>query len=586
MKNVSAGCGGSGRHEVKFSMGDVMFHLASYYKTVFDALLELIQNGCDANASKMSLRIDRDKRSIEYFDNGAGATREEFGVTALHSIGASMKPGDKMGKFGIGLISLTGKCRAWKFITASAFETRNTYNEWTFNSEEIKSQKDSLHIPFTEVKGMRRGDVWWNTSVTAEEYTKDRILGSIDIEALCEAISNRFGIAMRKQNTVVEITVVDRGKSVTDKVVAKQWLGKKIYDKCHHGKRCGNVFFRIYKAAEPQKGLQRFSSTVVFGETGSKEGSRDFRMPGGDAVKNMKNLPKEILEIFTSGAFEGEILVERITLNRERTAFDKDDFLEDLMSVISTWYEQEGELFKKLKNENETARYRTLGMQSILSIRNLIQSNEAIQQVIKRFRFGSAGTGHKILPGRDVLGILEGFGAPGREREEKKPGGGEVVVEEVREEDLDRGEVPPESPEGEEEVPKKVSKHMPVLVERPGGKTTRVVLKDSNLGISLMFDEHINDDILFDFNSKSGLIRLNIRHFLFDKVREKDVNIMRFQEYLIMKILVRASLYEDHMIGATEDRLLLEDCKAFVALLIGSDSFMKRMPLVSRPMSK
>ena len=82
-------------------------HVAKSYPYLLDVILETIQNAIDSGATRIAIAVDQKKRSVDIVDNGVGATKSKF-EEALQSVCQTMKMRDKLGQFGIGLISPLG----------------------------------------------------------------------------------------------------------------------------------------------------------------------------------------------------------------------------------------------------------------------------------------------------------------------------------------------------------------------------------------------------------------------------------------------------------------------------------------------
>lgn len=91
------------------------------YTDLYQVIREFVNNGYDADATRVDINIDPKKRFIEIIDNGKGMTAEEFGINFLTIAHTQKKSGEItkfgrpiVGKFGVGYLSATRFCKNLK----------------------------------------------------------------------------------------------------------------------------------------------------------------------------------------------------------------------------------------------------------------------------------------------------------------------------------------------------------------------------------------------------------------------------------------------------------------------------------------
>ena len=66
----------TGRSQVSFHYGNALLKLAQTYMSLFEAVLEAVQNAIDSGADQVGIVINRRERSISIADNGDGVRRQ------------------------------------------------------------------------------------------------------------------------------------------------------------------------------------------------------------------------------------------------------------------------------------------------------------------------------------------------------------------------------------------------------------------------------------------------------------------------------------------------------------------------------
>lgn len=66
----------SGRSQVNFHYGKALLKLAQTYVSLFEAVLEAVQNAFDSDATQVAVVINHKERSITIADNGQASRRQ------------------------------------------------------------------------------------------------------------------------------------------------------------------------------------------------------------------------------------------------------------------------------------------------------------------------------------------------------------------------------------------------------------------------------------------------------------------------------------------------------------------------------
>jgi hypothetical protein len=394
-----------GSSVVNFHYGNTMLKLAQTYISLHEAVLEAVQNSIDSNATKIQITIDRKKRGILIMDNGDGVIRSIF-EEALNRVCSTMKTKDKLGEFGLGLISMLGKCKSFSF-TSCAKDGDEGYQEWTFETEDIARQSKAIEVPYRKrpyvyeanmekpkplPKGMQA--VNWRTCVRVRDYVEDRQISRIQsAEALKEAILDKYGVAMRRNDVSVAVHIVnENGTSEHASGKAKRFSGKKLPEVVISDKDAGMVTFRMHLA---RKGNFGFKGRVLIGISHD-----DFRLPFSIFAKEATDLlSDDIVGLFKSGIFEGEIIVQNTKLHDSRKTFVNNDAYVGFCVALEKWFLEHGKKYlKDAKEEREDTRIQNLTLKCVQTFEALLKdpSFERFQkETIGAFNKAMVGAGQK-----------------------------------------------------------------------------------------------------------------------------------------------------------------------------------------------
>src|SRR3989344_2099677 len=203
-------------------VGRILVHLAETYPDLMSTICELVQNGIDENATRIKVNVDLEERTLVVSDNGEGASKEKF-KTALKRVLRTMKSGDKLGRWGIGLLSPLGKCDHYTTTFCEKDNEVAGYRKWYFRTREIETSDRDINIPsetvpnfvFAESEQQERGArkrgktaIWWRAQVRCHRLVRDYQTTKIDFETLVETILDKFGRVMFRNGVVVNIHLV------------------------------------------------------------------------------------------------------------------------------------------------------------------------------------------------------------------------------------------------------------------------------------------------------------------------------------------------------------------------------------------
>lgn len=536
--------------------------MADLYPTLLDVILESVQNSLDESARNIGITIDLRERSITITDDGNGKTLKQF-ENALDNIVRSIKSSEKLGHFGIGLISPLGKCRAF-FFTSTSRSNQSGYNCWGFDCEKIAKSKSFDSVPRKEVPeleygrtGGKKTTVPWRTQVELVDITADKTIGEdLKIETLSNAILDRFNEAMRRNDCVANIRLIKPDSSEQKKTVeARQFQGEplKKYELNHA--QAGFVVFKLYRSlAQGSKRNGKISFGIV---------NRDDRITARQfTTANLGRLNSEVVGALLSGVFEGEILAEKVEFQASRRSFRTNDALAGLCDALDSWYvEVACDILDQVKEDRSGFRYQELGSRSMQVVASFLQRPEnakLLEDLKSTIKVGNIGSGHHGYDhdkstGSTVKAITPKTKAPGLKIVDTDNSGKEINS----------------SPD------KDHPGHNPWTVAGPKGKK-RLMVKSDSIGLQLCFSELTNYNKVYEFDLEYGVIHLNLRHPLFVMCDEKgDTALNRFIDHVTVWALLHYNLPEEYR---QYNDLFFDDwIKAEVHLICNSDKISSRV---------
>lgn len=528
--------GKGGTHSrLDFHMGEAFCRVASDYPTILDVILEQVQNAIDANAKTISVVLNRKTRHIAIRDDGDGVTEATF-EEALQRVCLSQKEQGKLGRFGIGLISPLDKCHTFTFISGPRAVV-NGYREWTFVTEDIRRQAKDVMIPqrsrpdilFISKKGQAgpKGmtTVMWRTEVNILRYSTDKVISRItSIDALAEAILERFGAVMRKNKVALNLKFgnEDGTIEIRENVRAKLFTGRSLGEIVINDADAGKVIFRLFLAPKTTKGQ---NGKVIVGEA-----DNDYRFGINLLARSADSLlPDEVASAMLSGVFEGEILGEKVKLHSTRKSFEKDDAFVGFCTAIETWFQKHGaKHLAEVKEARRDQRYQELGLQSLREIEAMLKDPAFadIRSVLGGFKLGNVGSGHAPRSEEKVVGKQDepALSTQGIDPREKSNG----------------------NESGERDDPNEdMPTHQPYTVAGPRGKQRTLVKRDS-LGLQFSYIAMDGSDRLWELDTRQGVLHFNVNHPIWVACDVSDRKVRQLQETVAINSL---------MIEATPDEL-------------------------------
>lgn len=527
------GKGGSHSH-LDFHMGEAFCRVASDYPTILDVVLEQVQNAIDANAKTISVVLNRKTRHIAIRDDGDGVTEATF-EEALQRVCLSQKEQGKLGRFGIGLISPLDKCHTFTFISGPRAVV-NGYREWTFVTEDIRRQAKDVMIPqrsrpdifFISKKGQTgpKGmtTVMWRTEVNILRYSSDKIISRItSIDALAEAILERFGAVMRRNKVVLNLKFgnEDGTTEIREGVRAKLFTGRSLGEVVINDSEAGKVTFRLFLAPKTTRGQ---NGKVIVGEA-----DNDYRFGFNLLARSADSLlPDEVASAMLSGVFEGEILGEKVKLHSTRKSFEKDDAFVGFCTAIETWFQKHGaKHLEEVKEARRDQRYQELGLQSLREIEAMLKDPAFadIRSVLGGFKLGNVGSGHAPRSEEKVAGKQDEPAVSTHGNDPREKGNG--------------------SESGERDTPTDDRPaHEPYTVAGPRGKQRTLVKRDS-LGLQFSYIAMDGSDRLWELDSRQGVLHFNVNHPIWVACDVSDRKVRQLQETVAVYALMLKAMPED-----------------------------------------
>lgn len=526
-----------------FHEGEAFYRVAMDYPTILDVILEQVQNALDVNAKTIWVVLNRKTRHIAIRDDGNGTSGDDF-EESLASVCKTKKERGKLGRFGIGLISPLGKC-AFSTFTSTP-KGKNQYVEWTFTTSKIRAQEKNVDIPrrnrpelaFTQVEGGKVSPgiqtVMWRTEVNIHEYSKDKAIARINsIDALKEAILDRFSAVMRENDVLLNLKFVGEGRQGNDEVResirAKKFTGRPLPEVVIKEPDAGKVTFRLFLAPKTTKGQHGMVSVG--------EADNSFRFPFKDLLRSEAGsiLSEEVAEAVTSGLFEGEIVAEKVELHVSRKKFEPGDALVGFMAAIETWFEEHGaKHFEVAASETRDERHQQLGLESLRQLEEMFRqpSFAFLRDVIGGFSVGNVGKGHAPRPEGKVMGPMP------------EPG---VTTKGVHE-----GSGPGEgSSGGERERSEPQPTHEPYVSAGPKG-STRTLVRGDSLGITFSHTTMDGSDRLWELNPKLGILHFNVSHPIWVECDDSDRKVRQLQETVAVFALMTRAMSETQQVAVRD----------------------------------
>ncbi len=525
--------------ELAFHQGNTLWKLANTYTSLPHTINECIQNAIDGMGQRIFVSIDYKNRRVVVADDGEGVSKLQF-ERALASVGQSIKTADRLGRFGLGLISPLNKCKSFSFVSAHVSERRS--GKWVFNAQEIKNQSGGIKVPYERVQGLpvlaaslrqyAAGpfNVAYRTKVTMNDVVADKTISMIDLDEFESDMLTKLGVRMRERAVQVRVVVIDSQGCVTQRdISATDYAGEKLPPVLLVDKDAGRIEIQLYRA---QKLAGKRHGLVTVAEMDN---------PAAVTIKNVArqcrsgklgDLTEPMLQALSSRYFEGVIKCSGITLHPERTKFEYNDAFTALMIALAIWYSDHGQ--KLYENEQETSqekRYQELGLKSQEKIRDILNEpgHQHLLAGLETIQYGRMGLGHstpaKGRPnGMEEIGSTRvGQGGAGKPRTSGPK---------------------PQPPRSASEPGRDRPGDTPFGVLSSIGQTRRLVKGDSQ-GLWYEYSVLSGSSHLWEFDYSMGVLTFNIRHPLWLKLDETKGKhlprnakwILQLQEWVTMGVL-------------------------------------------------
>lgn len=535
-----------------FHHGEVLLKLSNIYPTLSKSILEMIQNALDALAAHVYVKIDLKNRVAIVMDDGEGITPEKF-AEALQSVGKSVKNRrNKLGRFGLGLISPLGKVREYSITSFPASVTSPL--EWVFNARAIAPQASGVNIPvrllprFVPEKCDWQVKAYWRTIVKLTGITTDKVISMIDLDNFEDDLLANFGQAMRMHGTICFIELIDeQGQHSQREIRPKEYSGQPFPVIAYSGPDAGSVSFELYRS--------RSRSGKRNGIVSIRQEGDLFLLPWRNFVNQARGLgwadTSAAFEALGSGYFEGIITAEKIRLATTRSKFDISEALTELYVVIDDWFNEHGHAY--LTDEKEKARserLQQLGLKSLERWNDLLDdpAYASLRRALENtFVFGRLGEGHVMPKG----------GKPGDFEEEPSIRVGQGNAGKPRQE---RDDSPPRTAPHEPDRPG----DLPMTSRGPKGHIRQLIKHDS-LGLQLAH-EPLDSARLWELDADKGVLYFNTAHRLWEACEKRDAHVMHLQDWVIMQVL--------HLLTMPQERfedfrsLVDQQAKSYVELFV------------------
>ncbi len=561
-----------GMSEIDFHRGEVLYKLSNTYRSLPLTLIEGAQNAIDAGADRVMLCIDLKLRTVIMVDNGEGTTKAKF-EQALASVGKGIKSADKLGRFGLGLISPLNKCTRFHFI--SALPGRRKATKWTFVQADIRTQHSSLSIPRTEIDAVpdlpkrfrdyatEDFDVQWRTRVEMIGVTRDKVVSLVDLDELEQQVRTKLGPAMRTNKVSIRVVLIDDNeKHLSRDITPTTYSGEPLDVVGYTSDDAGLVEFQLFRAAKHGGKRTGQVSVMAAGD--------NYPITWGEFMKqargrNVADIFGDSFRVLGSGYFEGVITCQNIELHPERTKFELNDALDGLYFVIDQWYTEVGQAHYQLEEEqSQEARYKETALKAADRLREFLGHQEhdrlwsGLLSVVK---FGRLGEGHldPEVRGRQVddddTTTRSGQGRTGTGTR-SGTGSGSSGGPRQRE-------------------PKHRPGDVPVGSKGPGGQRRKLVKGDSE-GLWFGFEPMPGNSNLWEFEFTDGSLVINTRHPVWVKLDEtkgrhlaKNARwIQQLLEWLAFEVLHLLVQFPDKDDFAQNRSLIDDKVKNYVEMFI------------------
>ncbi len=495
--------------------GKVLMHLAkNTYHTLRQVIVEGVQNAIDAGAQEIWIRVDIKRRQIHVANDGSGVDIPLF-TKALNSVGLGVKAEEKLGRFGLGLISALDKCEYFTFTSKPEEETK--WLQWEFRAGNIEPQSNEVRIPRRRVgREKMKGWLFATTVLAIHKFTEDRTTSALDPGVLTTSIQEKLGPALHKSGVTCHLEFIAKDGTVTKQTVKPlEYSGDPLPLWMTHETDAGEVECELYLSRRTAAGRQ---GRVVFSEM-----EDTYPITLLEFAKQAQEwLSREVREVLNSGIFEGIIRAENIELHSSRSKFVWNDAVAGLCVAIEKWLEDVGrEVYVNERAEHEEHRLQELCLKTLGRLDDLLrdESFAPLLDALRRADYGTIGVGH-VPPGqrtREKLnepGLRVGQGGVGQQHESNA--------------DTSPPKEGPRDPEREGD--------RPLVALGPRGQRRQLV-RHGSTGLQLSLAMPEGSDRLWEFDVAHGVVYLNTRHPVWVNCEDKDHYLLHLQEWIILQAL-------------------------------------------------
>lgn len=529
---------------IGFNKGKVLMHLArTTYTTLRQVIVEGVQNAIDADASEIWIRVNMKKREIHIANDGHGVDIDLF-KRALNSVGHGVKSKDKLGRFGLGLISPLDKCECFTFTSKPNGQPK--WLQWEFRGQQIETQADTMRIPRRSIgRDRMRGWLFATTVLKIQKFTQDRTTSALDPVTLVTSIQEKLGPALHKSGVTCHLEFIAKDGTRTEETVKPlEYSGDPLQTWLTADQDAGEVEFELYLSRRTTQGRK---GRVVLSEM---EATYPITMHEF-ANQAQDWLSREAREILNSGIFEGIIRAECLELHPSRSKFVRNDAVMGVCVVIERWLDAVGrELYLEERAELEEHRLQELCLKTLGRLDQLLRDEAFIhlRDALRAADYGSIGAGHvppekrRLKKGTDEPGLRVGQGGVGQER-------------------TTDGDHP--EPEGEREPEREGD--TPLVARGPRGQRRQMVRSNSTgLQLSLAMPE--GSERLWEFDVPHGVVYLNTRHPVWVTCEDKDHHLLHLQEWIVLQAL--AMLLQPDASHSVIMQFTDDQARAYVELMI------------------
>jgi hypothetical protein len=501
-------------------VGNSLLYVVNNYPTLSKVVLELVQNALDSDADTIHIIIDYKNQNLSVRDNGCGISPKGF-EKAISSVCSTLKQGkNKLGQFGIGLLSPLGKCQGFTITSAAKEASTQSYNRWVFDSEKILQSPTLPEIPMIPMptfffsrseKGSskERQAVSWRTEVSLDHFSKDKSINAVSLEELRSLILGQFSESMKRLDATVNITIKPASRAKKDEITFKaasfsgERLGEVVYDASNE-----RTAFDIYLASKTKNGRH---GKILVGVEGS-----EFRIPIDIFLKSATELDRDIIEVLTSGTFEGSIISSSCKLHQNRKEFFDNEARMNFLIHLESWVKHHGRKhIVAIKDGEKDAWLQAIGSLAISQLEDRLRSEMPyLMDVIKNFKKGTIGSGHY---GFDEAKQQQSFKSAKQSFSDRNGKRKEPVKAAVdREPTLHPG-------------------HTPFTVSGKG--ENRRLVKGHSTGLQFVFEELPGNDNHWELDEACGVIVFNMRSDIWAKMESSERNLILYQQYVAIKAL-------------------------------------------------